>query len=64
MRRILALVCLASVCNAAFGQETRSGIPGPGLELLYLPDLVISNARIIDGTGRVFEQGSIVVRDG
>lgn len=62
MRCILALVCLASVCNAGFGQETRSGIPEPGLELLYLPDLVISNARIIDGTGRVFEQGSIVVR--
>lgn len=64
MRCILALVCLASVCNAGFGQETRSGITEPGLELLYLPDLVISNARIIDGTGRVFEQGSIVVRGG
>lgn len=64
MRRILALVCLATACNGAFGQDPRSGIPRPEQVLFYPPDLVISNARIIDGTGSVFEQGSIVVRDG
>ena len=64
MRRILALVCLALVCNGSFGQDTRSGIPQPELVLLYLPDLVIGNARIIDGTGGVLEQGTVVVRDG
>ncbi len=64
MRRILALVCLATACNGAFGQEPRSNIPQPEQVLFYPPDLVISNARIIDGTGNVFEQGSIVVRDG
>ena len=64
MRRSVVLVCLVAVWNGGYGQEPRSGIPGSGLDLFYLPDLVIGNARIIDGTGNVLEQGSIVVRDG
>src|SRR5262249_11503671 len=30
----------------------------------YAQNLTITNARILDGTGRVIERGSIVVRDG
>ena len=64
MRRILALLCLALVWNGGFGQDTRSGIQPQEPVLLYLPDLVIGNARINDGTGSVLEQGTVVVRDG
>ena len=64
MRTILALVCLVLVYPVASGQETSSGIPRQEPVLLYLPDLVIGNARIIDGTGNVLEQGSVTVRDG
>ena len=64
MRRILTFACLLSAWSAISAQETRSGIAQPEPLLLYMPDLVIGNARIIDGTGSVFEQGAIVVRDG
>lgn len=64
MRRILAFACLISAWSAISAQETRSGITQPEPLLLYMLDLVIGNARIIDGTGSVFEQGAIVVRDG
>src|SRR5262245_21521398 len=30
----------------------------------YAQNLTITNARIIDGTGRVIERGAVVVRDG
>ena len=45
----LALAALASSCLA---------LPCAG------QDLVISNARILDGTGHVVERGTVVVRDG
>ncbi len=64
MRRIAAFACLISAWSTISAQETRSGIAQPEPLLLYMPDLVIGNARIIDGTGSVFEQGAIVVRGG
>src|SRR4051812_1180920 len=31
---------------------------------VYAQNLTITNARILDGTGRVIERGAVVVRDG
>jgi imidazolonepropionase-like amidohydrolase len=49
-------------------KKTRAGLALLALSTLALPaaaqDLVISNARILDGTGNVIERGSVVVRDG
>ena len=38
--------------------------PRRGRRLAAAQNLVITNARILDGTGRVIERGSVVVRDG
>jgi imidazolonepropionase-like amidohydrolase len=46
---------IISVCLAAI---VGSAAP------IAAQDLVITNARILDGTGRVIERGSVVVRDG
>ncbi len=64
MRKILAITCLALAWNGGYSQIPRSDVTNPGPVLYYPPDLVISNARIIDGTGSVIEQGSVVVREG
>ncbi len=52
MKRLLTLIFLASVLSLGSGQ------------VLTAQDLVITNARIIDGNGGVIEQGSVVVRNG
>jgi hypothetical protein len=52
VKRLLPSLCLAVLGNLA--------APGE----LPAQDLVITNARIIDGTGNVIERGSIVIRDG
>ena len=49
MKNLIALVALASVAAA-----------GPAAA----QNLVITNARILDGTGKVIERGAVVVRDG
>ena len=51
MRTLIALTCLAVLAAAA---------PQPA----GAQDLVIVNARILDGKGGVIERGSVVVRDG
>ena len=52
MKRLLTLGFLAALLNLGNGQE------------LVAQDLLITNARIIDGNGGTIEQGSVVVRDG
>ncbi len=49
MKNLIALIALASVAAA-----------GPAAA----QNLVITNARILDGTGKVIERGAVVVRDG
>ena len=50
MTKRLTFLCLICLWNLA--------------QDLVAQDLVITNARILDGTGATIEQGSIVVRDG
>ena len=52
MKRLLTLGFLAALLNLGNGQE------------LVAQDLLITNARIIDGNGGTIEQGSVVVRNG
>ena len=52
MRRQLVLGCLVVLWNISYVQSLES------------QDLVITNARIVDGNGGVVERGNIVVRDG
>ena len=52
MTKRLTFLCLICLWNLAGAQD------------LVAQDLVITNARILDGTGATIEQGSIVVRDG
>lgn len=52
MKRLLALTLLASFWSLGSGQD------------LAAQDLVITNARIIDGNGGSIEQGTVVVRNG
>ena len=52
MKRLLILTFLASLLSLGSGQD------------LEAQDLVITNARIIDGNGGTMEQGSVVVRNG
>jgi imidazolonepropionase-like amidohydrolase len=52
MRRLLAHVCLSVLAIAGWAPQAAA------------QNLVITNARILDGVGGVIERGSIVVRDG
>ena len=52
MKRLLTLGFLAALLNLGNGQE------------LVAQDLLITNARIIDGNGGTIEGGSVVVRNG
>jgi imidazolonepropionase-like amidohydrolase len=57
-KRPLAIAFLALCSAAAFAQRDLTSEPTPA------EGLIVSNARIIDGTGRTLEAGSVVVRDG
>ena len=52
MKRLVTLTLLASLLSLGSGQDLKA------------QDLVITNARIIDGNGGTIEQGSVVVRNG
>ncbi len=52
MKRLVTLTLLASLLSLGSGQDLKAR------------DLVITNARIIDGNGGTIEQGSVVVRNG
>ena len=52
MKRRVTLTLLASLLSLGSGQDLKA------------QDLVITNARIIDGNGGTIEQGSVVVRNG
>lgn len=55
MKRTLAVICLGVVCGLWHSQT----LPAQGT-----PSLIITNARILDGTGRQIPRGAVVVRDG
>ncbi|HEX4999612.1 MAG TPA: amidohydrolase family protein [Terriglobia bacterium] len=57
-RLLLMSAAVAMVCAAAWGVAWGVVWGAQG------PSLTITNARILDGTGRVIERGAIVVRDG
>jgi imidazolonepropionase-like amidohydrolase len=63
MIRLRALLMTSALGLAACAQESE---PITNLEGAQTPaaGLVITNARIIDGTGQTIEAGSVVVRDG
>src|ERR1043165_651591 len=52
MKKLLALLCLSLVAGIASAQRQAG------------QNLVIANARIIDGNGGVISRGSIVIRNG
>jgi imidazolonepropionase-like amidohydrolase len=52
MQRLLACTCAAFITGLA------------GLQQLAAQNLVIANARIIDGNGKVIDRGAVVIRDG
>jgi imidazolonepropionase-like amidohydrolase len=52
MKKILALGCLLAICSAVYAQRQAG------------QNLLITNARIIDGNGGVIARGSVVVRNG
>jgi imidazolonepropionase-like amidohydrolase len=52
MKRLLAVLCLAVLESLGSAHEAAA------------QDLVITNARILDGSGGVIERGAVVVRDG
>ena len=52
MKKLVVLICLVLLGTTGRAQDPAA------------PSLVITNARILDGSGSVIERGSIVVRDG
>jgi imidazolonepropionase-like amidohydrolase len=52
MKRLLAVACVTLTAALVYVRETAA------------QDLIVTNARILDGKGGVIERGSVVVRDG
>ena len=52
MKTVFAVTCVALLAISAFPQTTTA------------QNLVVTNARILDGKGGVIDRGSVVVRDG
>ena len=52
MKRLLAFICLVFIWTLGSGLDVAA------------QDLVITNARIIDGNGGVIPQGTVVIRNG
>jgi imidazolonepropionase-like amidohydrolase len=60
MKKLLVLGCLVAAVswNAGRGSGVIAQAPAPG------GPLIITNARIVDGTGRIIPRGTVVARDG
>jgi imidazolonepropionase-like amidohydrolase len=52
MKRVVAITCLTLLASAVSAREAAA------------QDLVVTNARILDGKGSVIERGSVIVRGG
>jgi len=61
--RVRTAVCIAATTCLACGQPTTDA-PASRVGMVPSEGLVISNARVLDGTGGVLEGATLVVRDG
>ena len=57
---LLSFTVLLTACSEPAPVQPNPVVAAP----LDEGSFVINNAHIIDGTGRVFEQGSVVIKDG